>query len=443
MKVAAFGKRTTCVRVGLWKSSKFGLALLALLLTGVLSAGALAEVGPLSSLTSSSTSSDSTEGSADSASISTETTSGSSSATAARDAYIVTFVSGVSDADARELLAASDANVASHIAPLRMYSVTLPPGQQDILASDSRVARVEADGSRAAAGAPNDPQYADQWALPRIGWDQVYGTVNPTGSATVAVLDTGVNASHPELDGQLVEGASFVEGAEPTVDPNGHGTSMAGLVAANTNNDAGIAGVGFAGVKVMPVTVLDADGTGQDSDVIEGVVHAADHGADVILMSFSNPGYSASLQAAIDYAWAQGAVLVAAAGNGGSSEPQFPAGDRSVIGVASTDLSDSLSSTSNYGAAAFLAAPGDGVLSLDGSVVTGTSASAAIVAGAAALLKASSVGASNGVIVSRLAQNADPAGTTEQTGNGRLNLERAILDTSSDSIQPAGSAPVG
>ena len=83
---------------------------------------------------------------------------------------------------------------------------------------------------------------------------------------------------------------------------------MAGIIAADTNNGSGIAGVGYAGVKVMPVTVLDADGDGPDSDIIEGVVWAADHGADVILMSFSNPGYSPALQAAVDYAWSKGVV---------------------------------------------------------------------------------------------------------------------------------------
>ena len=190
----------------------------------------------------------------------------------------------------------------------------------------------------------------------------------------------------------------------------------------------------------MPVTVLDENGLGSDSDVINGVVYATQHGANVILMAFSNPGYSTSLQKAVDYAWAHGVVLVAATGNDGTSTVNYPAGDRSVVGVSSTNLSDSLSSSSNYGADTFLAAPGEGVLSTQAGggygSISGTSASAAIVAGSAALLRASSVGASNGVIVSRLARNADPAGTTEQTGNGRVNLARAILDTSSDSISP-------
>ena len=88
---------------------------------------------------------------------------------------------------------------------------------------------------------------------------------------------------------------------------------------------------------MLSVQVLGADGAGTDSDIIAGVVWAADHGADVILMAFSNPGYSAALQAAIDYAWSRGAVLVAATGNDGSTTATYPAGDRHVIGVSGTD----------------------------------------------------------------------------------------------------------
>ena len=90
-----------------------------------------------------------------------------------------------------------------------------------------------------------------------------------------------------------------------------------------------------------PITVLGADGQGQDSDIIAGVVWAVSHGADVINMSFSNPGYSAALQAAIDYAWAHDVVVVAATGNDGSSSATFPAGDRGVVGVSNTDQDDS------------------------------------------------------------------------------------------------------
>src|SRR5437879_5937167 len=141
---------------------------------------------------------------------------------------------------------------------------------------------------------------------------------------------------------------------------------------------------------------------GGDSDVINGVVYAVQHGADVILMSFSNPGFSSSLQTAVDYAWAHGVVLVAATGNDGSSTVNYPAGDRGVLGVASTDSNDLPSATSNSGADVFLAAPGEGILSTVAGggygPISGTSASAAAVAGAAALIRATSVGATNGVI---------------------------------------------
>src|SRR5439155_4053926 len=232
----------------------------------------------------------------------------------------------------------------------------------------------------------------------------------------------------------------------PTQDPNGHGTWLASIAAAATDNGEGIAGVDYASASIMPVQVLDATGTGQDSDIIDGVVWAADHGADVILMGFSNPGFSQALQDAVSYAWSKGAVVVAATGNEGSSSPTYPAGDADVMGVSATDSTDSLWSSSNYGPDAFIAAPGVGITAdaVGGGTrsVTGTSASAAFVAGAAALLMANDPSAWNAVVVGRLARNADPAGTPEQTGNGRLNLIRALGDTSTNPVTPAG-APGG
>lgn len=222
---------------------------------------------------------------------------------------------------------------------------------------------------------------------------------------------------------------------------------MAGIIAASTDNSFGIAGIGYSGVNIMPVTVMNAEGIGQDSDIIAGVIWATDNGADVILMGFSNPGFSQNLQEAIDYAWSKGVVLVAATGNDGQNVPTFPAGDRGVIGVSATDQNDALTLFSNYGQAAFLAAPGIDIDTTDigNSYVaaSGTSTSAAIVAGVAGLMRAVDHSLSNGLIVGRLARTADPAGTQEQTGNGRVNMARALADSSTDEIQPAGAAPVG
>ncbi|MGH3372574.1 MAG: SdrD B-like domain-containing protein, partial [Nocardioidaceae bacterium] len=313
---------------------------------------------------------------------------------------------------------------------------------------DANVERVEVDQVRQAETVVSDPAYADQWALPRIGWDQAYGTVTPAGTATIAVLDTGVDATVLGTD-RLVPGFTAFTGGSATTDNNGHGTRMASIAAAGTNDGTGIAGVAYAGAKVMPVQVLDSGGAGQDSDIIAGLVAAADAGADVALMAFSSSSYSQDLQDAVDYAWSLGMVLVAAVGNDASSTPAYPAGDAKVVGVSATDQTDALWSGSNYGADTFLAAPGVDVLAEGpapaGGIqpVTGTSASTAIVAAAAALLAANDTAASNGVIVGRLARTADPAGTQAQTGNGRVNLARALADTSTGAVAPAGTGASG
>src|SRR5207302_10067946 len=141
-----------------------------------------------------------------------------------------------------------------------------------------------------------------------------------------------------------------------------------------------------------------------------------------------------------DYAWGKGAVVVAATGNDGSSAVTYPAGDAHVVGVSATDQNDALWSGSNFGQDTFLAAPGVDVAALapggGTASITGTSASAAVVAGAAALLRGNDPAAANDVIIGRLARNADPAGTADQTGNGRVNVGRAIADTSPESVTP-------
>ncbi len=309
--------------------------------------------------------------------------------------------------------------------------------------ADARVASASLDKVRTAESGADDPSYGDQWALPRIGWEDVHGVVAPAGQSTLAVLDTGVDASAPDLAGRVVGGWSY-DGSDPALDPNGHGTHMATIAAGGADDGTGIAGVAYAGVNVMPVRVLDADGTGQDSDIIEGLVYAVDHGANVVLMAFSNPGQSAALQAAIDYAWSNGVVVVAAAGNDGSTTPTYPAGLAQVVGAGATDESDAVWGGSNQSDAVFIAAPGVSIAASDSAgvtSVTGTSASAAVVAGAAALLRRTTPRRRMPTIVGRLARNTD-ATTGGVSGNGRVNLARAIGDTSTDGVTPAG-APGG
>src|SRR5437867_2586051 len=163
--------------------------------------------------------------------------------------------------------------------------------------------------------------------------------------------------------------------------------------------------------------------------------------------TLSIPGFSQNLQDALDYAWSKNVVLVAATGNDAVSTPTFPAGDRGVMGVSGTDPNDALAPFSNSGPSVFISAPATEIQTTTTgdayTVISGTSASAAIVAGAAAFMKAVDPTLSNGIIVGRLARMADPAGTQDQTGNGRINMAPALADTGTEFIQPAGAAPVG
>ena len=196
---------------------------------------------------------------------------------------IVKLVPGIGADGQAELVARNGGTITSSIGALRLLVVAVDT--DDVAATlaryqaDPAVQNAEINKVRVSEAIPSDALYANQWALTRIGWDQVFGVVNPTGSAKVALLDTGVDASHPELAGKVVAGTSILDGSDGLTDPSGHGTWLAGIIAARTNNGLeGIAGVAYAGVQVVPVTVLNANGEGQDSDVIAGVIWAADHG---------------------------------------------------------------------------------------------------------------------------------------------------------------------
>jgi subtilisin family serine protease len=366
---------------------------------------------------------------------------------------VVKLVDGLSPTEQAAVIARNGGVETSSVPALRLHVVTIAAAVQPLVLqnyqADAQVVSIEVNKTRKAEATPTDANYGVQWALSKIGWEPLFGSVATTGTATLALLDTGIDATHPELAGKVIPGISILDGSNGLNDPSGHGTWLAGIAAATTNNGTGIAGAAFGGVQVMPVSVLNSGGTGQDSDIIAGIVWAVDHGADVILMGFSNPDFSQNLQDAIDYAWSKGAVLVAATGNDGVSTPTFPAGDRGVIGVSATDPNDLLSTTSNYGLDTFLAAPGTDIYTTDlndgYSYISGTSASSAFVAGAAAFMKAVDPTLTNGVIVGRLARGADAIGIAGDPnnpamfGNGLLNMAKALADTGFDPIQPVGT----
>ncbi|HEX5202367.1 MAG TPA: S8 family serine peptidase [Actinoplanes sp.] len=307
---------------------------------------------------------------------------------------------------------------------------------------------VEVDSVVTALDGPagTDPYRAQQWDFGKLhvadAWQQSTGA-----GVTVAVIDSGVDASHPDLAGQILPGKDFVAGTEGTsTDPNGHGTHVAGTIAALTGNGTGVSAVA-PGAKILPVRVLGANGTGWTSDIASGIIYAADHGAKVINMSLGGPGQSTTMSNAIAYARSKGVTVIAAAGNErqDGSPVSYPAADAGVIAVAATDAADKVASYSNQGSYVDVAAPGSNILSTvpvaKGSYASynGTSMATPHVAAVAALMKAANPGLTPDAIESALESSAvdlGPAGKDTDYGYGRIDALAAVT-----AVAPATSAP--
>lgn len=224
------------------------------------------------------------------------------------------------------------------------------------------------------------------WGVSRIGADKIWDTATGIG-VTVAIIDTGIEITHPDLQGKIVKGYDFVNDKESAEDDNGHGTHVAGIVTA-TQNNAGTIGVSH-GTYVMPVKVLNSAGSGYISDVAKGIYWATDNGARIINLSLGAPVDTDVLRRAVNYAASKGVLMVAAAGNEYGAPCQYPAAYGNVICVVATDSSNRLASFSNVGGE--LAAPGVSNYStfLGGTYryLSGTSMAAPHVAGSLALLR--------------------------------------------------------
>jgi subtilisin family serine protease len=252
-------------------------------------------------------------------------------------------------------------------------------------------------------------------------------TLSPgaTRPAVVAVIDSGVDPGQPDLQGALVGGADFADSTGSTADQYGHGTMVAGVIAARGNNGQGVAGACWA-CLIMPIKVLDANGTGTATSIADGIRWAADHGANVINMSFVLSGPDPDVEAAIAHAHEQGVIVIAAAGNAGSGEATYPAAYPFVVSVAASDSSDQLYPWSTFGSWVTLAAPGCAVTTtLGGGVASfcGTSAATPLVAGLAGL--AYEAGAtSEAALEAALEQTAKPLPGV--VGSGRVDALQLV-----------------
>jgi subtilisin family serine protease len=301
------------------------------------------------------------------------------------------------------------------------------------------------------SGAP-DPLAPQQWALSTLQAAQV-------GDATgqvVAVVDTGVDATHPDLAGVVLAGTDFVSpGGDGRNDPNGHGTHVSGIIAAVGDNGIGVAGLA-QGAKILPVRVMGADGSGYDSDAAAGVVWASDHGANVINLSLGGPDRSTVMDSAVQYALSKGVSVVVAAGNDATptADPvEWPAADPGVLAVGAVDSSGIRPSWSSTGAHLAVAAPGVDILSTvpvttqDPSGYaswSGTSMAAPFVSAAAALLRHTQPGLTAAGVRSRLMATADDLGLPgfdSLYGAGRVDVLAAEGRTQTVAQTPASPAP--
>ena len=241
----------------------------------------------------------------------------------------------------------------------------------DDKAADGDLVGVDVDKPVQASANPNDQLFAQQWSFTKVPYVDAWAADGTQGGGVrVAVVDTGVMANHPDLSGQVLSGAHFLhsDAGEP-VDPavggtddfSGHGTHVAGTIAAKSNNTTGVSGAA-PGAQILPVKVLCGDGNGFTSDVADGIVWAVDAGANVINLSLGG-GATSGEEAAIAYARDHNVVVAAAGGNGGTGGPaSYPAaystGYANVIAVAATDNADLHPGYGTTGSYLDISAPG-------------------------------------------------------------------------------------
>ncbi len=404
------------------------------------------------------------------------------------DQVLVKFKSSVTEEMREAAIASYQSTTLKIISSINVYQLQVPEDVSVeemlyLLEQNPDVEYAEPNYFRRLAQVtPDDPFFSDQYALynpggvfgppsspqsgtaradiyAREGWEETWGNE----SVIIAILDTGADFNHPDLDGQLFSnGYDFINDDPDPIDDHGHGTIVAGIAAAKTNNGEGIAGVAW-NCKILPIKIVDNTGWTDVSTEIDGITWAILNGADVINLSLGGPGVSQSEQDAIRAAYNNGIVVVAAAGNDGVAT-YYPAAYPECMAVASTNSSDErvtflntatdpLPWESNYGPEIDIAAPGDWVLSLYPTSLTtppflpyiwasGTSLSTPHVAGLAALIRSIKPELSAEDIMNVIRYTADDVnsatyeGRDDYIGYGRINMERALVPIIISALNP-------
>jgi subtilisin family serine protease len=380
---------------------------------------------------------------------------------------LIGFGADVSPAEQRAVLAKVGAVEKRKFRRIHSALARLSPDRAEQalekLKKDKRVRFAEPNFVYQARAVPNDPLYNRVWGLGSIKAPQAWDTTTGSPAVTVAVIDTGIDHSHPDLSAAIWmnpgencagcrtdridndgngyvddwRGWDFANDDNDPFDDNGHGTHVAGTIGATGNNAVGITGVSWQ-VRTMPLKFLTAGGTGTAADAIGAILYAAQNGAQVLNNSWGGEEYSQALADAVASTDANGALFVAAAGNDGSDNdvaPTYPSSFDSpnVVSVAATDSGDDLTWFSNTGRQSVdLGAPGENIYSTwPGGTYrysSGTSMAAPQVAGAAALVKAAYPLATGVALKALLLDTVDPAASLAEltTTGGRLNAAAAV-----------------
>jgi thermitase len=320
------------------------------------------------------------------------------------------------------------------------------------VAANGLVTYAEVDGTVSATYSPDDPDFNDatmSYGLRQIDALDAWDVVTGSQQIVIAVIDSGINADHPEFVGRLVPGYDFMDKDAQPEDASGHGTHVAGIIAAALDNGQGVAGV-CPNCRLMPIKVLDKYNMGSWSLLAQGILFAADHGARVINISVGAVIPSQTVESAISYAIESGAVIVAAAGNNDSNDPFYPAAYDGVVAVGATTRSGKLWAKSDYGSYIDLVAPGDVIYSTFNNLhniyhgytyMSGTSMAAPFVSGVAGLLlsvapKLSATDVTEALILG--AEDLGRRGKDSQFGYGRVNAMKSLRAPIEGLVQAVG-----
>ena len=361
---------------------------------------------------------------------------------------LVGFRAGVGPTREQAIYRAHGATAVDEIAQIRVVRIRVPAAfidlVQGLLARIPEVKFVEKNYVLDPVLLPNDPQYASQWHLPQIQAPQAWDLTQGAPGVVIAIVDSGVDPTHPDLASKLVAGYNFFDHTTNTTDLYGHGTEVAGVAGALTDNGVGVAGV--AGLSpIMPVRVTDVIGRATSTNIANGLIWAVDHGASVLNLSFNGVAGIATIRTAAEYAYNHGGLVVAASGNCGCADPT--AETPFILSVSATDETDAVAYFSSTGPFVDLAAPGNNILTTaKGGLYfadSGTSLASPVVAGVAALMFSVNPSLTPLLVTQLLESTAFDGGAPGYDpafGFGRVNAYAAVL-AAANYTPPADTTP--